>query len=174
MPRHPVTSTEPGHPGNAGRISPRVQAAHDRHNVLQLLLGGATEQEVAQALGMKPARVKRLIRQILETWRDTDLAAVESVRNLQLTRIDRMVRTLWPRAMGMDPVTGESREPSMKAIAEVRKLETLRARIAGTEAPKRIQVDGSLGFHLEPEEIARAEQAWLGEGAVEGTAAEVP
>jgi hypothetical protein len=170
MGRHPVHAPEAGD----GYVAPRVKAAQHRHQIMNMLLAGATEAQCAEALGISLQKTKRMVAQILEVWRETDLAAVEAVRELQLKRIDSLVRTLYPKAVGMDPVSGDRKEPSLKAIAEIRKLEGLRARIAGTEAPKRIQVDGSLGFHLEPDEIERAEQAWLGEGAVDGTAVEVP
>lgn len=156
------------------RPSTRVKRALERQQIINLLLGGATEVEIAKALDIKAQRVTNLIGRILDSWEKAEQADVEKVRALQLARLDRLVRAHWPASVGIG-ANGAQVAPSRQSAEFILKAEMLRADIAGTKAAKRIEVAGSVGFHLEPEDIARADQAWLASGgdAIEGTATDL-
>lgn len=161
-------------PAQRGRPKTRVAKALQRQKVINMLLAGATEQQIADTLDMRPSSVSKIVLAVLDAWETAEQANVEKVRTLQLARIDRMVRALWNDAVGVRS-DGTATQPSLRAIAEIRNLEALRARIAGTEAAKKVEVSGSLGFHLDSDELERAEQAWLGSAGdvVEGVAREL-
>lgn len=161
----------PGRVGGADgrRLTGRAKAAHNRHAVMTMLIGGATPEEIARALEMPPARVRNIVSAVLEAWEDQDYREVEKVRELQLQRIDRLVRVLWTRATG-----AEGRPPDLKAVAEIRQLENLRAELTGTKAAKKIEVGGTLAFTVERDEIDRLEAAWTQGEVVDGTARELP
>lgn len=161
------------------RPSTKVKRAVERQQVIQLLLGGASRVEIATALNLTPARVSTITMQILEDWEAAEQGAVEKVRALQLARLDRLERAHWGAAIGQVVENGAVRQtaPSLKATEAILKIEQLRARIAGTEAPRKMEVSGSVGFHLDAAEIERADRAWLesgGDVTVDATASEIP
>jgi DNA-binding CsgD family transcriptional regulator len=161
-------------PRPRGRPQTRVGKAQRRHQVVTMLLAGASEADIARTLKITPAAVSKIVGQVLDAWESQEQASVEKVRTLQLARIDRLIRAHWNAAIGVRD-DGTTTAPSVKATAEIRNLEALRARIAGTEAARRVEFSGSLGFSLEREEVERADQAWLNSGGpvLEGTATEI-
>lgn len=153
----------------------RVTAAKRRHEIIAMLIAGATLNEIADTLGLRPNSVSKVIIDQLEKWEQEDRASIEHVRELQVKRIDKLVRTLMPNALGLPKAVGQpQREPSVKAIAEIRKLEELRSRIAGTEAPKRVEFSGEFVHSIDPAEAQRLEEVWAQSGGdvIEGTAVE--
>ncbi len=162
-------------PRTAGKPSTRVSKAQRRHQVVSLLLAGASEVDIAKALGITAARVSQIVMRVLDDWESAERANVERVRTLQLARLERLIQAHWNAAIGVRP-DGTPTTPSTKAAAEIRNLEALRARIAGTEAARRVEVSGTLGFTLERDEVERADQAWLESGGgdvIDGVATEL-
>lgn len=153
----------------------RVARAQRDHKIIAMTLAGATEEAIADALDCRVAYVRRSVTRQLERWRENDQARIEDVRNLQLARIDRLIQALWPDAVGMRD-DGSKKPASPKAVGEIRQLEALRARIAGTEAPKKIELSGDIGIAMDLDEQARLEAAWAASGGevIEGTAEEIP
>lgn len=164
---------EPG--GRRGRPQGRLSQAEFRHNVIRLTLAGASQEDIAQALGATRSRVSRALNRVLDEWESQDKKRIEDVRELQLRRIDRLVRAHWNDALGIRD-DGTAKPPSIRATEAIRKLEALRARIAGTEAPKKVEVTGELGLVIDAEEIDRLDAAWAGSGGnvIDGTAHELP
>lgn len=164
---------EPG--GRRGRPQGRLSQAEFRHNVIRMTLAGASQEEIAEALKATRSRVSRALNRVLDEWESQDKKRIEDVRELQLRRIDRLVRAHWNDALGIHP-DGTSKPPSLRATEAIRKLEALRARIAGTEAPKKVEVTGELGLVIDREEQERLDAAWAGSGGtvIDGTAHELP
>lgn len=154
-------------PGVAGgpdgrRVGGRAVAAERRHRVITMLTAGASPDEIAKALGIKQSRVNTIIRAVLDTWEVADFRAVEHVKEAQLRRIDRLVSALWPRALGIpERPDAPRRSPDLKAVAEIRQLESLRADIVGTKAAKKVEFGGTIGVNVDREEVDRLEAAWL-------------
>jgi hypothetical protein len=154
----------------------KVTRAKRRHDVLQLAVAGLGPEEIAERLSesyekqglqqiTKPA-VEGIIRSTLTTWRESDLQRIENVRALQLQRLDRAMEVLWLKVL----------DGNLKAHDRYYRLEALRAKIAGTEAPRRMEVSGSIGLHADQEAVQREEEAWKSSadnGLIEGTATEV-
>lgn len=165
--------------GGAKRGSPRgrLGRAQLRHQCIQMTLAGATQDEIAAALGVTRARVSKVVNRLLEEWEQKDKQKVEQIRELQLRRLDRLERAIWNKAIGVDVAddgTTIRRDASLKHIGEIRKLEALRARIAGTEAPKRVEMSGEV-FVIDQEEDDRLLRAWAhtGGAVIEGEATEL-
>jgi hypothetical protein len=104
--------------------------------------------------GITPGSVEMLINGALEEWKARDASNVEAVRAMQLTRLDAMLAA----------ISTEALKGNLKAVDRVLRLEALRAKIAGTEAPRRLEVSGSIALGVEEAEIERGEQAWLEAG----------
>lgn len=136
--------------------SGKLTQAQKRSKVLALRAAGGTHEQIAEVLTRQGHRTNRsgvakIINGALEDLRAQDEAHVDMVRQLQLDRLDRMVAKLWPKVM----------EGHLKSIAEVRNIEQLRARIAGTEAPRKIEHSGQISHQVSREEVAQLEQAWV-------------
>ncbi len=146
------------------RAASKVAMAQRRQQIIRLLLAGATEEQTAEALGITTNAVAKMVERILADWTRTEQTSVERVRALQLGRIDRLIRAHWNAAIGISADGTSTVTPSLKATGEIRQLEALRARIAGTEAATKVEHSGSLGFHLEPGEIESLDKAWRESG----------
>lgn len=136
--------------------SGRLTRAQKRNKILALRAAGGTLEQIAEVLtrqGYKTsaAGVQTILSNALEALREDDLANVEQVRALQLDRLDRMVAKVWPRVL----------EGNLKAVAEVRAIEQLRARIAGTEAPRKVEHSGVVSHQVSQEEVKQLEKAWI-------------
>lgn len=166
-------------PPDTGKPRTRVSKALRRQQIIQMLLAGQSQAEIARQLKMSPGAVSTAVIAILDAWEQQEAAAVEKVRALQLARIDALVNAHWDAAVGVrvNDETGELEQvaPSVKATDAIRQLEALRARIAGTEAAQKVIHSGSIGFKLDAAEIAEAEKAWLASGGdvIDGTASEL-
>lgn len=152
----------------------RVKAAVRRQQVIRMLLAGASEAEIAQTLGITSSRVCELVIRILDDWESAERANVDRVRALQLAKLDRLERAHFNNAVGV-AADGTQTQPSIKAADLILRIEALRARISGTEAAKKVEFSGSLGFHLDREEIEQDEAAWAASGGdiIEGSAREL-
>ena len=159
-----------------GSPAGRVTRAQRRHSVITMAMAGAEEAQIAEALGISRGQVSKILNKVLDEWLERDAASVEKVRELQLARIDRLEQALWADATGAPETPGgPKRKPSLRAIAEIRKLEGLRSRIAGTEAPKKVELSGDVGVTFTPEQAAALDATWAASGgeAIEGTLVEL-
>lgn len=139
--------------------------AQRRAAVLRLRRSGATTEDISRAMTQQgdpitPQGVERIIVRALEELRGSALHDVENVRAGQLDRIDAMIAQLWPLVL----------DKNLKAIDRVTNLERLRARIAGTEAPQRIEHAGLVEHRISREEVNHLQSLWLESGGIEGTA----
>lgn len=142
------------------RRAGKVSRAKRRTDVLALATAGypadriattLTEKYEGEGLGKITAKsVESIIRKALIEWQERDEANVESVRALQLARLDDLLAAVYRPA----------KEGKLKALDRVLKIEQLRSRIAGTEAPRKLELSGRLSLGLDREEIEREEAAW--------------
>ena len=150
------------------RRAGKVTAAKRRSDVLTLAVAGHPPAAIAETLtakykaeglsGVSQRSVEITINKALEEWRASDASKIENVREMQLARLNQLLTKLYPKALGADG------QPHLKTVDRVLKLEQLRSKIAGTEAPRKLEVSGSIGLGLDPKEIEREEQAWLASG----------
>lgn len=141
----------------------RVESVMRMRDVITLSVqGGYSDAEIAALLTEqyeKQGRKKITARAVAST-RERALARhkpnpelVEQVRALQLQRLDELTAAAMPNAM----------QGNARSIDTVLKIEVMRSRIVGTEAPKKIEHGGSIGHVHEiadADEVARLEEAF--------------
>ncbi len=154
--------------GPEGAASARKALARKREaDALELRLGGATYEQIAGRLGYKNrSGAMRAVQRALDKLISPE--NVESLRQLELERLDRLLLGIWSSAVRGNP----------PAIDRVLKILERRARILGIDAPERREFSGPGGgpiqheHHTETEldreigrllgDMAYAEEALLG------------
>jgi hypothetical protein len=146
------------------RRAGKVVRAKRRADVLTLAAAGHHPEAIAEQLAdrytsqglaaITKGSVERIINDTLTDLRESDLSKIDAVRTMQLSRLDRALQAIGTKVA----------EGNLKAIDRMLKIEALRAKIAGTEAPKKLEVTGSIALGVEQEEVERGERAWLEAG----------
>lgn len=81
-------------------LMPRdVNAAARAAQVMQLRIGGMSEREIAERVGLSQSRVSRIIKGALATQRKADS---DELRALEAERVDALHRAMWPKALHGD------------------------------------------------------------------------
>lgn len=108
----------------------RLLAIDKQRQALELRLAGVTLSEIARMLGYKSASgvVKALDSAILRTLQQP----ADNVRALELTRLDRLVIALWPKALAGDS----------DAVRRVLDIMERRSKYLGLDANKRVEHSG--------------------------------
>lgn len=148
----------------------KLAVAKRRSDVLALAVAGADPPRIAEVLtkryeqkgwkGIKPSTVQSIVNKALTDLHETDIATIEKVRTLQLARLDDLLQTLYPKMR--DPKVNENTK--LRITDRILRIERLRAKIAGTEAPRKLELSGTLALGVDPEQVKREEQAWLDSG----------
>lgn len=147
-----------------GRPTTRLAKAERRHAVVQMMLAGRSVEDIAAELGVRKPTIYKLVNDICEAWTKLEQHSVERIRAVQLQRIDQLVAAHYQAAIGEVKEDGTVVKPSIPATSEIRQLESLRAQITGTLAPKRVDVSGSIGMHIDADEVAKLDRAWAASG----------
>lgn len=148
----------------------RVAGAKRRSEILSLAVAGADAARIAEVLterygkkgwkGIKKATVQGIINQALTEMQEADTATIEKVRALQLARLDHMLQT-WMVKFDKPDLAENTR---LRIGDRILRLERLRAKIAGTEAPRKVELSGSIALGVDEKELERDERAWLDAG----------
>jgi hypothetical protein len=107
-----------------------LEVIERERQVLELRRAGATFEEIARAVGYKnhsgaSEAYKRAIRRAFAK------AGVDEMRELELDRLDRLTRAVWPKAL-----TGD-----LSAVDRVLKIMHQRAQYVGLYSPAKVQVE---------------------------------
>lgn len=137
----------------------QVKRARRRRMVLDLRAAGLTHEAVAEqmtAMGEKITRVgvTRMLGRLLAEMAELDQADLREVRQLEIYRIDQALQVLWPKV----------KDGNLKAMREYRAFIDQRARLMGTYAAQKHEVQGNINHVLDVsdrEEIKRLEEAFL-------------
>jgi hypothetical protein len=130
-----------------------LQAAMRRAQALQMRLAGATLQEIADQLKIKSKRtIWQYVWDALDDAAEQEAGAAEKVRLIELRRLDRLLMSVWPLALGgrrkvHREVRGadgsvslvENEEvvpPDLQAHDRVIRIMQRRARLLGIDAPQ--------------------------------------
>lgn len=92
--------------------------------------------------------------------RTTALAADE-MRDFTINRLDQLLTSVWPYALGIHPSqmqNGRPGKPDMVAVDKVLSIEAQRARILGLNAPEKIDVRALIAELAAPEGLTDDEQ----------------
>jgi hypothetical protein len=140
-------------------FGPKLMDAERRRICLELRAAGLTEEAIAKEMTsrghtMTRTRVHRTLVSALERLARDESYAAEQVRQLDLTRIDQAIQVLWPLV----------RAGNLKAMREYRAFIDQRARLLGTYAAQKTEVEATVNHRIDPadrEEIARLEEAFV-------------
>lgn len=110
-----------------------------------LRMSGATYTEVGQALGVSKQRAEQICKRMHRVHAPTS-EQVEAHRELDLMRLDRILRAVWPDAL----------KGNQGAVDRVLRIQERRAKLLGLDAPSKSEVGGPGGG---PVEIAGAKEA---------------
>jgi len=82
----------------------KIAAEQRRSQVIQMKMAGATEQAIADQLGVSKAQVWNDVKRRLSEVRRDDTEAVQQEYNLQKSRYERLLLRWWSQAIGVDDI----------------------------------------------------------------------
>ena len=80
----------------------KIAAEQRRSQVIQMKMAGATDQAIADQLGVSKAQVWNDVKRRLSEVRRDDTEAVQQEYNLQKSRYERLLLRWWSQAIGAD------------------------------------------------------------------------
>lgn len=101
--------------------------AERKKNALELRLAGASYRDIAQALEVSPATA---LQDCKEALADIPAQQADEMRTVELSRLDRLQRAVWPRAIKGD----------LQAVDRAIKIIDRRAKLFGLDAPQQVQI----------------------------------
>jgi len=101
----------------------KIIAEQRRSQVLQMKMAGATEQMIADQLGVSKAQVWNDVKRRLSEVRRDDVEAVEQEYNLQKSRYERLLLRWWNQAIGADD--DQSARATSIVLDILRRLDTI-------------------------------------------------
>ena len=114
----------------------RVRAVQREREAMEMRIGGAHFDEIAETLGFANASgAFKAVQRAMERARAeaTDLAA--ELRERELLSLDRLERRLWPLAVGKgEPGDDDYVAPDSQAISRILAIKDRRARLMGLDA----------------------------------------
>lgn len=131
----------------------RVQAAERRLEALRLRRDGYTYQQIASALGVSVSRAHDLVTGAYRQLREELSETADDALQLDLSRLDGLLRAHWPRAVGAG-----AEPPDPKSAEVVLKMIDRRARLLGLDAPTKTEGSLRLSALSDSELIAKARQ----------------
>lgn len=103
------------------------ERAERKRNALELRLAGASYRDIAQALEVSPATA---LQDCKEALADIPAQQADEMRTVELSRLDRLQRAVWPRAIKGD----------LQAVDRAIKIIDRRAKLFGLDAPQQVQI----------------------------------
>lgn len=123
-----------------------VVIAERRIRALDLRKGGLNYRQIAKACGVSLDTAYGDVQAEMQQLRDLAVAGAEDLRELERQRLDRYCATMTALADG----PGRTPIERIKAVAVLVRIQERRAKLEGTDAPKRVEhsghVDGTLAL----------------------------
>ena len=113
----------------------RMEVKERRRNIMELRMTGASQRHIAETLGLAKSTVSAHLNAALAELVEQVHDAAESVRALELERLDRLLVAMW----------GSATAGSFHATDRVLKIMERRSMLLGLDAPKRQEVTGKDG-----------------------------
>lgn len=161
----------------------QVARAIKQRDVLQLAQAGGTDEEIAEALskrykeqGKAPitkSAVTTIRRRIMDQLASQRDRAAEDVVNMEVSRLDELLKSIWPRATQTWVRNPEGQlvpnPHQLKAQDRVIKIMERRAKLLGLDAPEKRSGDTTNVFLFgTPGEVEKEQQLWLESGGDTG------
>jgi len=104
-----VISQQPGADGTYGqRLATRRKAAQERQNkVLEMLVAGYTNMQMAGALGVASSTISRDVEAVLERRREETNPDLVRAREIHALRLGQLLAAWWPLATGTYEIENE-------------------------------------------------------------------
>lgn len=115
-------------------IESKAERVRKRQQVMTMRLGGATFEQIATQVGYADAPKAYLAYK--EAMDEAIQPVTDEIRYEELRRLDRMILTWWPKALG-----AANTDPSPKAADIVFKCMDKRAKLLGLDAPIKQEVE---------------------------------
>jgi len=126
-------------PGRGRALSPKTLAIRKRDaDAVSLKAAGYTLQQIADSLGY--ASKSHAWESIQRTVDLHEIAAVDDYREVTISRLDALLRNIWPYALGIHASQQPARKPDLAALDRVLAIERERCRILGLYAPEQVDV----------------------------------
>jgi hypothetical protein len=142
-------------PNSAPTGQRRAVAETRRYQMLELYKGGATEPQIAEALGVDKALVHRDIKRVLNDLAEKHVGVADQVRGLQMERYTTLLSRWWPGALGGDETSTKMVLSILHRISEIngvipdRPLITIDQRsISLTQGDITFSIEGASGNEL--------------------------
>ena len=113
----------------------RIAAKERRRQIIELRMAGASVNKIAATLGFSKSTVSTHLNGALNDLVSDVNAAAETVRALEIERLDRVLMAVWPHAT----------KGSVHHVDRVLKIMERRATLLGLDAPKRAELTGKNG-----------------------------
>lgn len=120
-------------PGGKGEDA---RAAERRIKALTLYKAGMTTRQIGEQLGVSNVSAWKYIKIGLEELSKEQNEIAEHVRDLELRRLDDMLRAIWPKVIGGD----------LRAIDRVLAIQDRRAKYLGLNAAEKQEHSGDLSL----------------------------
>jgi hypothetical protein len=146
-----------------------VIAAERRRKAVQLRRAGATYEMIAEALEVSVSRARAYVKEAMESIREEIAETAGEVKQMELERLDAMLRVLTDEKVRAAAAQGDYRPMQMQL-----KVMERRARLLGLDAAVKHDHSGRVEVEhgIERSEIDDLEKQWA--QTVESSAIEVP
>jgi hypothetical protein len=120
-------------------------AAERRVNAFDLRKAGASYRAIGRALGVSEAQAHRDVHLTLDELASRERESALQVREIELERLDEMLRALWPAV----------RRGDTSSISTALRVAERRARLLGLDAPVKQELTGANGGPVSFVDVAR-------------------
>lgn len=138
-PGMPMDKRDPGH----HHKGEEVRVTQDRARALELRKMGLSYRVIAERMGISVERAHSHVQTELIFLRNKTTLDTESVREMELMRLDEITASLWPKVKRGDA----------SAVMAVLKGMERRAKLLGLDAPVKAAIIGAIA-NLTPEQVA--------------------
>ncbi len=133
-----------------------AEIALRRSEMLTWKIMGRTPNQIAEHFGVSPGTARSDVSRAIKKARQLEVETAELYRFIQGSRLETLLRVLWPAATGMSGPLGQEGEieVDLKAVEQVRKIITDINVLFGLNAPVRTEISGPDGGDI-PSPAAR-------------------
>ncbi|RSS38907.1 sigma-70 family RNA polymerase sigma factor [Streptomyces sp. WAC08241] len=124
-----------------------AEIALRRSEMLTWKIMGRTPNQIAEHFGVSPGTARSDVSRAIKKARQLEVETAELYRFIQGSRLETLLRVLWPAATGMSGPLGQEGEieVDLKAVEQVRKIITDINVLFGLNAPVRTEISGPDG-----------------------------
>ena len=127
----------------------RVAAEERRYKMLELTKAGATERQIAEALGVSPSLVHKDVKRILHALAVEHLEMADEIRALQNVRYTTLLSRWWPIALNGDEAATKMVLSIMHRISEINGIHEKPLVTLNQQINNMIEREGPITFDIQ-------------------------